>query len=282
MAAQIIDGKAISEQIRAELATEVEGLKSQGVTPGLAVIIVGEDPASQVYVRNKGKACEDVGIYSVIFELPASAAVEEILKKIDELNDDDSIDGILLQLPLPGGLDEKKLLNRIDPNKDVDGLHPVNIGRLVFGEDAFEPCTPQGCMELLRRSGVAISGAEAVVVGRSNLVGKPISQMLLRENATVTICHSKTKDLAGVISRGDIVIAAVGKAKMITADMVKEGAAVIDVGTSKVEGKLCGDVDFDAVKEKASFITPVPGGVGPMTITMLLVNTVKSARKRLQ
>lgn len=281
MTAKVIDGKEIAAQIRAELSKEIDELKSQGVTPGLAVIIVGEDPASQIYVRNKGKACEEIGMHSEIFEMPENTTEDEVLRKIDELNQDDSIDGILVQLPLPKTLDEKRLLNRIDPNKDVDGLHPVNIGRLVFGEKAFEPCTPQGCIELLKRSNVEISGAEAVVIGRSNLVGKPVAMMLLRENATVTICHSKTKDLPGVIRRADIVIAAIGQPKMITADMVKDGVAVIDVGTSRVDGKLFGDVDFDSVVHKAAAITPVPGGVGPMTITMLLVNTVKSARKRL-
>lgn len=281
MGARIIDGKQIAEDIRAELKNEVDELKAQGVIPGLAVVIVGEDPASQVYVRNKGKGCEELGMYSETHELPVETSEDQLLSLVDELNTKETIDGVLVQLPLPGHIDENKVLVRIDPDKDVDGFHPVNVGRLVVGEDAFEPCTPHGCIELLKRSGVVMEGAEAVVVGRSNIVGKPVSIMLLRENATVTICHSRTKDLAGVIRRADIIIAAVGKPRMITADMVKDGAAIIDVGINRVDGKLVGDVDFEAVKEKAGAITPVPGGVGPMTITMLLTNTVKSARKRL-
>lgn len=277
----IIDGKALAKEKRAEIAKQVEALKEKGVTPGLAVVLVGEDPASQIYVRNKHKACEEVGIYSRKITLPEETTEEEILKIIDELNNDPEIDGILVQLPLPKHFDPDKVILSISPDKDVDGFHPVNAGRLLTGQDGFFPCTPLAVMELIKSAGVDVSGKEAVVVGRSNIVGKPVSMLLLRENATVTICHSKTKDLADVCRRADILVAAVGRPEMITSDYVKEGAVVIDVGINRVgEKKVVGDVAFDEVKDKAAYITPVPGGVGPMTITMLLYNTLLSAQKR--
>lgn len=277
----IIDGKALAKEKRAEIAKQVEALKEKGVTPGLAVVLVGEDPASQIYVRNKHKACEEVGIYSRKITLPEETTEEEILKIIDELNNDPEIDGILVQLPLPKHIDPDKVILSISPDKDVDGFHPVNAGRLLTGQDGFSPCTPLAVMELIKSAGVDVSGKEAVVVGRSNIVGKPVSMLLLRENATVTICHSKTKDLADVCRRADILVAAVGRPEMITSDYVKEGAVVIDVGINRVgEKKVVGDVAFDEVKDKAAYITPVPGGVGPMTITMLLYNTLLSAQKR--
>ena len=277
----IIDGKALAKEKRAEIAKQVEALKEKGVTPGLAVVLVGEDPASQIYVRNKHKACEEVGIYSRKITLPEETTEEEILKIIDELNNDPEIDGILVQLPLPKHIDPDKVILSISPDKDVDGFHPVNAGRLLTGQDGFFPCTPLAVMELIKSAGVDVSGKEAVVVGRSTIVGKPVSMLLLRENATVTICHSKTKDLADVCRRADILVAAVGRPEMITADYVKEGAVVIDVGINRVgEKKVVGDVAFDEVKDKAAYITPVPGGVGPMTITMLLYNTLLSAQKR--
>lgn len=277
----IIDGKALAKEKRAEIAKQVEALKEKGVTPGLAVVLVGEDPASQIYVRNKHKACEEVGIYSRKITLPEETTEEELLKIIDELNNDPEIDGILVQLPLPKHIDPDKVILSISPDKDVDGFHPVNAGRLLAGQDGFFPCTPLAVMELIKSAGVDVSGKEAVVVGRSNIVGKPVSMLLLRENATVTICHSKTKDLADVCRRADILVAAVGRPEMITSDYVKEGAVVIDVGINRVgEKKVVGDVAFDEVKDKAAYITPVPGGVGPMTITMLLYNTLLSAQKR--
>lgn len=277
----IIDGKALAKEKRAEIAKQVEALKEKGVTPGLAVVLVGEDPASQIYVRNKHKACEEVGIYSRKITLPEETTEEELLKIIDELNNDPEIDGILVQLPLPKHIDPDKVILSISPDKDVDGFHPVNAGRLLTGQDGFFPCTPLAVMELIKSAGVDVSGKEAVVVGRSNIVGKPVSMLLLRENATVTICHSKTKDLADVCRRADILVAAVGRPEMITSDYVKEGAVVIDVGINRVgEKKVVGDVAFDEVKDKAAYITPVPGGVGPMTITMLLYNTLLSAQKR--
>jgi len=295
MSAKIIDGNAIAEQIRQEVAKEVEELKAKGITPGLATILVGENPASQVYVRNKGKACEKVGIYSEQHTLPARVSEDELLKLIDALNNDQKINGILVQLPLPKHIDEIKVLNAISPDKDVDGFHPVNVGKFftikefeeMVQQRLFLPCTPHGVIELLVRSGVELSGQEAVVVGRSNIVGKPVAMLLLAKNATVTICHSRTKDLGEVCRRADILVAAIGKPEFIKADMVKEGVVVIDVGvnrladtTSEKGFKLVGDVDFEQVKEKASMITPVPGGVGPMTITMLLVNTIKSAKNQ--
>jgi methylenetetrahydrofolate dehydrogenase (NADP+)/methenyltetrahydrofolate cyclohydrolase len=277
----IIDGKALAKEKRAEIAKQVEALKEKGVTPGLAVVLVGEDPASQIYVRNKHKACEEVGIYSRKITLPEETTEEEILKIIDELNNDPEIDGILVQLPLPKHIDPDKVILSISPDKDVDGFHPVNAGRLLTGQDGFFPCTPLAVMELIKSAGVDVSGKEAVVVGRSNIVGKPVSMLLLRENATVTICHSRTKNLADVCRRADILVAAVGRPEMITSDYVKEGAVVIDVGINRVgEKKVVGDVAFDEVKDKAAYITPVPGGVGPMTITMLLYNTLLSAQKR--
>lgn len=271
----------MAKEKRAEIAKQVEALKEKGVTPGLAVVLVGEDPASQIYVRNKHKACEEVGIYSRKITLPEETTEEEILKIIDELNNDPEIDGILVQLPLPKHIDPDKVILSISPDKDVDGFHPVNAGRLLTGQDGFFPCTPLAVMELIKSAGVDVSGKEAVVVGRSNIVGKPVSMLLLRENATVTICHSKTKDLADVCRRADILVAAVGRPEMITSDYVKEGAVVIDVGINRVgEKKVVGDVAFDEVKDKAAYITPVPGGVGPMTITMLLYNTLLSVQKR--
>ena len=274
--AKIIDGKAISAQIRAEIAAEVA---SMPVKPGLSVIIVGDDPASKVYVRNKHKACGEVGIRSEVIELPASATQEALDAVIDRLNADESVSGILCQLPLPKGLSEDEVIARIDPKKDVDAFSAVNVGHIMLGDPVFLPCTPAGVMELLKRSGVEVKGKNCVVVGRSNIVGKPMAMLLLKADGTVTVCHSKTADLKTVTSAADILVVAIGRAKFITADMVKEGAAVIDVGMDRDEnGRLCGDVDFDAVSEKAGYITPVPGGVGPMTITMLLKNTVAAAK----
>jgi len=290
MVAQIIDGKKIAQEIKAELANEVAHLKAKGIIPGLATVLVGEDPASQIYIKNKLKSCEEVGIYSYHQHLPADTSEEEVLKLIKELNSDPKIHGILVQLPLPKHFDEDKILLAIDPDKDVDGFHPVNVGRFsakksireIEDEKIFLPCTPYGIIQLIKRSGLTIAGSEAVVVGRSNIVGKPVAMLLLAENATVTVCHSGTKDLGEVTRKADILVAAIGKAKMITADMVKEGAIVIDVGVNRLpDGEICGDVDFSAVREKAKAITPVPGGVGPMTIAMLMVNTVKAAKLQL-
>lgn len=281
MSAKIIDGKEIASIMRVEMKEEVESLKKEhNIIPGLAVIIVGENPASVVYVRNKEKSCEEIGIYSEKHTLSENVSEEELLNLINKLNKEEKIHGILVQLPLPKHINEKNVLNVIDPSKDVDGFHPVSVGKMVIGEDTFLPCTPHGVMELLKRTGVDLEGKEAVVVGRSNIVGKPVALMLLQQNATVTICHSKTKDLKEVIKRADVLIAAVGVPEMIRGDMVKDGVVVIDVGVNRLEGKLVGDVAFDEVKEKASAITPVPGGVGPMTITMLLQNTIKSASQR--
>ena len=277
MAATIIDGKKVSSDIKAELAAEVSELTSKGIEPCLAVALVGDDPASQVYVRNKGEACELVGIRSIKESLPAAASQEELLALVKKWNDDKSVDGILVQLPLPKQIDEHAVLLAIDPGKDVDGFHPVNVGGLMIGSAPFQPCTPSGVIELLKRYNVELAGAKAVVVGRSNIVGKPVAMMLLHNNATVEICHSKTRDLAGETRQADVLIAAIGKPKFVTADMVKPGAAVIDVGVNRTDQGLCGDVDFDAVKDVASAITPVPGGVGPMTIAMLMRNTVHAA-----
>lgn len=278
--AQIIDGKKISAEIRAEISAEVARLKSEGVLPGLAVIIVGENPASKVYVRNKGKACAEVGMYSEIIEMEESTSEEALLSKIDELNKRDDIHGILVQLPLPKQIDESAVIAAISPEKDVDAFCAVNVGKMMLGEASFLPCTPAGIIELIKRSGIDISGKECVVVGRSNIVGKPVAQLLLAENGTVTICHSRTKDLKAVTSRADILVVAIGKADFITGDMVKEGAVVIDVGMNRRDdGKLTGDVDFATSSEVAGYITPVPGGVGPMTITMLLKNTLTAAEK---
>lgn len=275
--AKIIDGKAISAEIKEELKEKVAEYKKQGVEITLAVVKVGNDPASAVYVRNKEKACEYVGITSRTLALPEETTEEELLKVVNDLNEDKAVNGILVQLPLPKHIDERKVLLAIDSNKDVDGFHPVNVGKMVIGEETFLPCTPAGIIEMLKRTDVEISGKECVVIGRSNIVGKPMSMLMLKENATVTIAHSRTKDLKEVTKRADILIAAIGKAKFVTADYVKEGAVIIDVGMDRDEnGKLCGDVDFDSVSQVASAITPVPGGVGPMTVTMLLVNCLRS------
>ncbi len=275
----IIDGKAVSKKVKEDVKAECEQLKAKGVTPGLAVIIVGDDPASQVYVHNKEVACEACGFYSVKYALPAETTQEELNALIDKLNKDDKINGILCQLPLPSHLDDKEVINRIDPLKDVDAFHPVNVGAIVIGDYNYLPCTPAGVMELIHSTGVDVSGKKAVVMGRSNIVGKPMAMLLLHENATVEITHSRTQNLADITKEADILVAAIGKAKFVKADMVKDGAVVIDVGMNRDEnGKLCGDVDFEDVKDKCSFITPVPGGVGPMTIAMLMKNTLTAAK----
>ena len=278
--AKIIDGKAISASIREEIKAEVSERVANGLSrPGLAVIIVGEDPASQVYVRNKKKGCEEVGFYSEVYERPADTKQEELNALVDKLNADDKIHGILCQLPLPKHLDENEVILRIDPKKDVDAFHPYNVGKIMIGDFDFLPCTPAGVMALLERSGIEVAGKECVVVGRSNIVGKPQAMLLLHKSGTVTVCHSKTRDLAAVCRRADILVAAIGKADFFGADMVKEGAVVIDVGMNRrADGKLTGDVNFAEVEPKASYITPVPGGVGPMTITMLLKNTLIAAK----
>ena len=278
--AKIIDGKQIAKEVRAEIAAECAELKKKGIIPGLAVVIVGTDPASQVYVRNKKKACEEVGFRSEVFELPEETTEEELLALVKKLNEDVNIHGILVQLPLPEHLDDEVIIANIDPKKDVDAFHPSNVGKIMIGNYDFLPCTPAGVMVLLEKSGIDVSGKECVVVGRSNIVGKPQAMLLLHANGTVTICHSRTKDLAEVTRRADILVVAIGKADFITGDMVEDGAVVIDVGMNrKADGKLTGDVDFATVEPKASYITPVPGGVGPMTITMLLRNTLTSAKK---
>ena len=279
--ANIIDGKAISAIVREEIAKEViEYNERTGLRPGLAVVIVGNDPASQVYVRNKKKACEQVGFNSWVYELPESTTQEELNMLIDQLNEDSLVHGILVQLPLPSHLDEEQVVLRIKPEKDVDAFHPYNVGRITIGNPKFLPCTPAGVMELLHRYGINVSGKECVVIGRSNIVGKPMALLLLSENGTVSVCHSKTRDLKEACKRADILVVAIGKADFVTADMVKEGAVVIDVGMNRnAEGKLTGDVDFASVSKVASYITPVPGGVGPMTITMLLKNTLAAAEK---
>ncbi len=290
MSAKIISGKEIAAQIREELKEEVKRLKSDhGVTPGLVTILVGEDPASISYVTAKQKTAHDLGFHSIQDNQPEDISEDDLLALIDKYNNDDSIHGILVQLPLPKHIDDSKVLEAIDPDKDVDGFHPVNVGRMVIGERCFLPCTPHGILEMLIRSGVETSGAEVVVVGRSNIVGKPIANLMIQKrdggNATVTVCHTRTKDMAFHTKRADILIVAAGRPKVVTADMVKDGVVVIDVGVNRIgktpEGKaiLCGDVDFDAIKEKASAITPVPGGVGPMTITMLMKNTVQAAKQ---
>ncbi|MBR6051685.1 MAG: bifunctional methylenetetrahydrofolate dehydrogenase/methenyltetrahydrofolate cyclohydrolase FolD [Clostridia bacterium] len=277
--AKIIDGKAISSAIREEIKIEVASLGEKGIVPGLAVIIVGNDPASEVYVRNKGRACGEVGIYSEIIALPEQTSERELLAKIDELNARSDINGILVQLPLPRHISEKAVTERIKSEKDVDAFSDENVGKITVGEPRFLPCTPAGVMEMFHREGIEISGKECVVVGRSNIVGKPMALLLLKENGTVTVCHSRTKDLAFHMRRADILVAAIGKPKFITGDMIKAGAVVIDVGINRDEnGKLCGDVDFTSAESVASAITPVPGGVGPMTITMLLKNTVTAAK----
>ena len=276
----IIDGKLVSAAVKDRVANEVKELNAKGVDVCLAVILVGADPASQIYVANKKKACEQLGIISKEYLLPETITQEELLSLVQELNQDATVNGILCQLPLPKGLDEKAVIEAIDPNKDVDAFHPVNVGRIMIGDYDFLPCTPAGVMEMLAYYNIDITGKECVIIGRSNIVGKPMSMLLLHKNGTVTIAHSRTKNLTEVTRRADILVAAVGRAKFVTSDMVKDGAVVIDVGINRVDGKLYGDVDFDAVKEKASYITPVPGGVGPMTIATLMQNTLTAAKRQ--
>jgi methylenetetrahydrofolate dehydrogenase (NADP+)/methenyltetrahydrofolate cyclohydrolase len=274
---KLISGSELAKKRREEIKEEVIKLKEKGITPGLAVILVGEDPASQVYVRNKENACKEVGFYSEVYRLPEETTQEELLALIDKLNNDDKIHGLLVQLPVPKHIDETAVIHAISPRKDVDGFLPENLGSLLIGEQAFEPCTPKGCIELIKESGIDIAGKKAVVVGRSNIVGKPVALMLSRENATVTICHSHTKNLKELCKQADILIVAIGKSKFVDAEYVKPGAVVIDVGMDRDEnGKLCGDVDFASVEPIASKITPVPGGVGPMTIAMLMHNCVEA------
>ncbi|MPQ24690.1 bifunctional methylenetetrahydrofolate dehydrogenase/methenyltetrahydrofolate cyclohydrolase FolD [Bacillus paralicheniformis] len=280
MTATIIDGKETAKEKRGQLAKEVEELKKQGVTPGLAVILIGDDPASLSYVRGKKKAAEAMGIRFQLDHFDASFSEQELLEVIDQYNKNNDFHGILVQLPLPDHISEQAVIERISPDKDVDGFHPLNVGKMLLGEDTFLPCTPAGIVELLKKTEIDLSGKEVVVVGRSNIVGKPVGQLLLNENATVTYCHSRTVDITAHTKKADILIVAVGKANFIKADQMKEGAVVIDVGVNRLDnGKLVGDVDFEEAKEKASYITPVPGGVGPMTITMLAHNTVKSAKR---
>lgn len=282
MTARIIDGKSIAKELRASLAPRVAALKEQGITPGLTVIVVGDDPASAIYVRNKERACVKLGMNSQVLRFPAETTQEEILNTVRLLNQDDSVHGILVQLPLPRHIDEQAVLRAIDPDKDVDGFHAMNAGRLMNGEPGFVACTPKGVMRLLEVSGVELDGKNAVVVGRSNIVGKPMALLLLQKNCTVTIAHSHTKDLAAVTRSADILVVAVGRAGFITGDMIKPGAAVMDVGINRVDGKVVGDVDFESAKEVASCITPVPGGVGAMTIAMLMENTVEAAENYAQ
>ena len=281
MSAEILSGKTMSESLRAEIASRVSALKERGLTPGLAVILVGNDPASEIYVRNKGNGCAEVGMYSRTINMPEETTQEQLEAAIEELNNDPAIHGILVQLPLPKHLDEQAALAKILPEKDVDGFHLINAGHMLTGTPGVVACTPKGALYMIQSTGVDLSGKEAVVIGRSNIVGKPMAMLLLQQNCTVTMCHSRTKNLAEHTRRADILVAAVGKAGFVTADMVKPGAVVIDVGINRVDGKVRGDVDFDAVKEKASWITPVPGGVGKMTITMLLANTVEAAERTL-
>lgn len=277
---KLIDGKQLAQKRREEIKQAVEELKTQGITPGLAVILVGEDPASQVYVRNKEKACHEVGFYSEVHRLPEDTSQEDLLNLIDRLNNDEKIHGLLVQLPVPKHIDEKAVIHAISPKKDVDGFLPENLGSLLIGEPAFEPCTPKGCIDLIKESGIDITGKKAVVVGRSNIVGKPVAMMLLRENATVTICHSKTRNLKEELLAADIVVAAIGRANFITGDMIKDGAVVIDVGINRLpDGKMAGDVDRASLEGRDCWLTPVPGGVGPMTITMLMKNTLESATR---
>ena len=283
MSSKKIDGKAIGQEIRNELKEEVASLVAQGVQPGLAVILVGENPASETYVRNKEKSSKEAGMKSVLTKLPDTVSEEELLAEVEKLNQDDTIDGILVQLPLPKNIDENKVIRAISPEKDVDGFHPMNVGKMLIGQETFLPCTPYGIMQLLERSNVDIAGKHAVIIGRSNIVGKPMGQLLLQKDATVTYCHSRTEDLKKFTLQADILIVAIGMAKFITGDYIKEGAVVIDVGMNRDEnGKLCGDVDYESAEKQASAITPVPGGVGPMTITMLLKNTVESAENKLK
>lgn len=277
--AKLISGKEVSARVKAEVKAECDRLKEKGITPGLAVIIVGNDPASRVYVNNKKKACAEVGFVSEEYALPESTTEEQLLELVDELNKKDTIHGILCQLPLPSHLDEKAVINAISPEKDVDAFHPSNVGKIMIGDYTFLPCTPAGVMEMIHFSGIDVSGKNCVVIGRSNIVGKPMAMLLLHENGTVTICHSRTKNLKEICSQADILVAAVGRPNFVTADMVKDGAVVLDVGINRLDnGKLCGDVDFEAVEKKASYITPVPGGVGPMTIAMLMKNTLSAAK----
>ncbi len=281
MAAIIVQGKEVAQSIRAELANEVSELKKQGVTPGLTVVLVGDDPASQSYVRGKSKGCEEVGIASEVILKDASTTEEELLAIIQQLNENPNVSGILVQLPLPKHISESAVIEAIHPDKDVDGFHPISVGNMVLGNETFLPCTPHGIIELIKRTGTEIAGKHAVVIGRSNIVGKPVSLLLQQENATVTMCHSRTQNLEEFTRKADILVVATGRAHMIGAQHVKPGAVVIDVGVNRIEtGKLVGDVKFDEVKDVASFLTPVPGGVGPMTITMLLKNTVAAARKQ--
>ena len=281
MSAEILSGKTMSESLRAEIAERVARLKEKGVTPGLAVILVGNDPASEIYVRNKGNGCAEVGMYSRTINMPAETTQEELENAIAELNADPAIHGILVQLPLPKHLDEQAALAKILPEKDVDGFHLINAGHMLTGTPGVVACTPRGALYMIKSTGLDLNGLEAVVIGRSNIVGKPMAMLLMRENCTVTVCHSRTRNLAEHTRRADILVAAVCKAGFVTADMVKPGAVVIDVGINRVDGKVKGDVDFDAVKEVAGWITPVPGGVGKMTITMLLANTVEAAERTL-
>ena len=282
MSAQVLSGKTMSESLRQEIASRVTALKERGLTPGLAVILVGNDPASEIYVRNKGNGCTEVGMYSRTINMPAETTQEELEAAIEELNADSAIHGILVQLPLPKHLDEQAALAKILPEKDVDGFHLINAGHMLTGTEGVVACTPRGALHMIKSTGVNLSGKEAVVIGRSNIVGKPMAMLLLKENCTVTMCHSRTQNLAEHTRRADILVAAVGKAGFVTANMVKPGAIVIDVGINRVDGKVKGDVDYDAVKEVAGWITPVPGGVGKMTITMLLMNTVEAAERMLK
>ena len=280
MSASIISGKQVSEQIRESIAKEVQILTEKGYRPGLAVVLVGEDPASQVYVRNKEKACHELGFYSEVHRLSPATSQEELLALVDKLNRQENIHGILVQLPLPKQINEKSVIDAIAPEKDVDGFHPVNVGNLMIGDDSLLPCTPAGVIELIKRTGVSIEGKHAVVIGRSNIVGKPVSLLLQRENATVTMCHSRTANMAEIARQGDILVVAIGRANMIDGSYVKPGAVVIDVGMNRLDnGKLAGDVDYESAKEIAGFITPVPGGVGPMTITMLMQNTLLASKR---
>ncbi len=279
MSAQRLDGKVLSQELREQMRQEVEQLNAAGKQVGLAVILVGDDPASRVYVNGKKKACEELGIRSFEYALPADTREEELLELLEQLNEDDNVDGILVQLPLPKHLNETTVIETIRADKDVDAFRYENVGRIMVGNAHFLPCTPAGVMELIDRTGIDLTGKECVVIGRSNIVGKPQALLLLQRNATVTICHSKTRNLAEVTRRADVVVAAVGRANLITGDMIKEGAVVIDVGMNRLpDGKLCGDVEFASVSEKASYLTPVPGGVGPMTITMLMRNTIEAAK----
>ncbi len=282
MSARILDGKILSAEIRENVAGRVKALKARGVTPGLAVILVGNDPASEIYVRNKGKGCDETGMLSRTIRMSDGTTQEALEEEIERLNHDPAIHGILVQLPLPGHLDEQAALSRILPEKDVDGFHLINAGHLLNGTEGVIPCTPKGALYMIRSTGEDLNGKEAVVIGRSNIVGKPMAMLLLQQNCTVTVCHSRTKNLEEHTRRADILVAAVGRAGFVTEDMVKTGAIVIDVGINRVDGKVCGDVDFESVKEKAGWITPVPGGVGKMTIAMLLSNTVDAAERTLE